>query len=99
MLQSVLLASIVKGQFPIAVGGIVLVVMLLKMRSTDVGQFAFRLLDAAERGAVFGYVLCLVISCAWVMQVRYLKRQFRQEIDRVIAERNAMQARVLGNRI
>ena len=99
MLQSVLLASIEKGQFAVAVLGIVAVVMLLKMQSSDVGRLALQLLDAAGHQAALGYLCAASMLVGWTLHVRYLRRQFVMEIDRVSLERNDAQARCLGSRI
>lgn len=99
MLQSVLLASIERGQFVIAVLGIVAVVMLLKMPSSDVGQLAFKLLEVVQQRAVLGYVLAALMLVGWVFHVRHLRRQLEMELRRVSTERNAAQAKCLGKRI
>ena len=99
MLQSVLLASIEKGQFAVAVLGLVTIVMLLKMPSVEVGRLAFKLLDVVQRAAALGYVLALGILMAWMLHVRHLKRMFERELARVTAERNQAQARCIGGHI
>jgi hypothetical protein len=82
MLQSVLLASIEKGQFVIAILGIVAVVMLLKMRSADVAQLALRVLDVVQSRSFFGYVFGLAALMGWRVHVRWLKHSYELKLDR-----------------
>jgi len=99
MLQTVLLASIEKGQFAVAVLSVIIVVMLLKMPSADVGQLAFKLLDSVQKAAALGYGLAVAVLIAWMLHARALRRMFDRELARVTEERNLAQARCLSSHI
>jgi hypothetical protein len=98
-LRDILIASISKGQFPMVLCATVVLVIVLRMPPEDVSGLAFRILDAAERRAIGGYVLAAILLVAWIIHARYQRKQFRIEFDRISSERNDAQARVLGNRV
>lgn len=77
----------------------VVLVIVLRMPPEDVSGLAFRILDAAERRAIGGYVLAAILLVAWIIHARYQRKQFRIEFERISSERNDAQARVLGNRV
>lgn len=97
--RDVLIASIAKGQFPVAIGGMVAISIVWRMPPADVSQFAFRLLDAAERRVIVGYLIAGVLVAAWFIHARYQRKQFEKELARVISERNSAQSQALGTRV
>jgi hypothetical protein len=99
MLRDVLVASLNKGQFLVAVCALVLIVMILKMPSQDIGRLVLRLLDAAETRYVLGYFLAGVFLVGWFVHARYQRREIAREIERLTGERNRLQSQVLGHRV
>lgn len=97
MLRDVLIASINKGQFPIALLAIIAVVMLMRMPPEDIGKLVLRLLDAAERRWVVGYALCAVTALGWFFHARFQRRVIDGEVARVCDERTRLQQQALGN--
>jgi hypothetical protein len=99
MLRDVLVASLNKGQFLIALNGLILIVLILKMPSADVGRLVFRLLDVTEAHYLLGYILAVVSLLGWFSHSKYQRRMITQELGRLSGERNRLQAQALGNRI
>jgi hypothetical protein len=99
MLRDVLVASLNKGQFLVALNGLILIVLILKMPSADVGRLVLRLLDLAEAHYLLGYILAVVSLLCWFGHSKYQRRMITQELDRLSGERNRLQAQALGNRI
>lgn len=95
-LRDVLIASINKGQFPLAVLGLVLLTLILKMPPADVSKRVFRLVDGVERGSLLGYLLSLLLLGGWYIHARYQRRVIAEELDRMAAERNTLQSKNLG---
>jgi hypothetical protein len=96
MLRDVLVASMNKGQFPIAALSLVFIIMVIKMPSSDVAKLVFRLLDGAEATRAAGWILFLLTVAAWYMHSRMLRRRCAMELGRVTSERNRLQRTTLG---
>jgi hypothetical protein len=99
MLRDVLVASLNKGQFLVALNGLILIVLILKMPSVDVGKLVFRLLDAAEARYILGYILAGVSLLGWFVHSKYQRREIARELERLSGERNRLQSQALGNRV
>jgi hypothetical protein len=99
MLRDVLIASINKGQFPLAILGIVVVAMLLKMPGADVSRLVFDLLAGLKDGALLGYVIAGFALTGWFLHARWQRRVMTQEVNRVADERTKLQAQQLGESV
>lgn len=99
VLRDVLIASMNKGQFPVFILGIIVLVAILKMPPADVSKLMFRVLDAAERRWLLGYALSVVLALGWFFHARSQRRLITGEMSRVAEERNRLQGKVLGDRI
>lgn len=99
MLRDVLVTSIMRGQVPVTIAGIIVVLMILRMPREDVGELTFRVIDAVERRWVAGYVLAALFLVGWCLHARYQRKAIAAEMDRLSAERTELQHRVLGSKI
>jgi hypothetical protein len=97
MLRDVLIASMNKGQFPLALSALIFVVLILKMPQQDVSTLVFRLLDAAEAKKLLGWILAVIMVAIWYLHTRSLRRWCAAELERVSGERNSLQRKTLGN--
>lgn len=91
MLRDVLVASINKGQFPIAVVSLIAMSLIWRMPQSDVGTLVFRIIDDLEDGSLFGYLLAGALAGGWFVHARYQRRVITSEIDRVSQERDHLQ--------
>ncbi len=94
-----LIASINKGQFPIAAVSLIFIVALIKMPQGDVTKVMLRFLELAENGAIAGYILAAAILGGWFFHARFQRRKFMQEMERLSSERTRLQTTALGGRI
>jgi hypothetical protein len=99
MLRDVLIASISKGQFPVASVVLILMVAMLRMPPEDVSELMFRLLEAAERSWVSGYLLAAALLVGWIYHARHQRRRMTQDMERISAELSALQAQVLATSV
>jgi hypothetical protein len=97
MLRDVLIASMNKGQFPLALGALIFVILILKMPQKDVSTLVFRLLDGAEARELLGWVSMVIMVVVWYLHTRSLRRWCAAELDRISNERNSLQRKSLGN--
>lgn len=98
-LRDVLVASIIKGQFPAALIAIVVLSMIWKMSPVDVSKLVFRLLDVAEEKGLVGYAAFVLCVFGWCFHARYQRRLIAREMQRIGRERNQLRARELGEKL
>ena len=99
MLRDVLVASIEKGQFPVALSGFLLIVMFWRMPSEDVTKLLFHVFDLLERGQLLGYVLAMCVALGWFSHARFQRSAIADEMQRISEQRTSLQAQVLGHRV
>lgn len=96
MLRDVLVASINKGQFPAAILGLVLIVLLLRYPAQELPELVFQFLDRLADLSLLGYVLAAVLGLGWFVHARWQRRMLGGEIDRLAKERTIWQSKHLG---
>lgn len=96
LLRDVLVASLNKGQFPFAMVGIIAIVLIWRMPKEVAGALATDLLGRVADGSILGYIFALVLGGGWLVHAQSLRRQCRDEMERISAERNLWQKRALG---
>lgn len=95
-IRDVLIESMRRGQFPTALVGLIVIVILIKMPGEDVSTLAFKVLDHFEKGVLVGWGLWIVTIVAWAIHGRYQRRTIAGEMMRIAEERNRLQERGLG---
>jgi len=99
MLRDVLTVSMSKGQFPLALCGVIIVVVLVRMPSGDVSKLAFAVLAGIKSTYLLGYVLWLGCVMGWFFHVRWQRTVIRGEMQRISGERNKLQDKAAGRHL
>src|SRR5215469_15558390 len=99
MLRDVLVASLNRGQFPMAVMGLIVVIAVCRMPAPDLSRLVFRLVDAAEAREYGGYVLAVAIALAWALHSKRQRREIAAEIRRLSEQRSRPQQMSLDARV
>src|SRR5687768_10060257 len=92
MTRDVFVASLNKGQFPVALAGFIFWTMILRMPKEDVSRLTFEIFKDLKAGYLVGYVLAVLLAFAWFFHSKRLRRITAQELQRVTAERNRLQS-------
>jgi hypothetical protein len=96
MVRDVLVASLNKGQFPLACCFVLAIVISVRMPEGDLSKLAWRLLDDLESGKVLGYALFVLALLGWYGHSRFLRKMASDEMNRVTRERNRLQEKAIG---
>ncbi|WP_129781447.1 hypothetical protein [Peristeroidobacter soli] len=80
--RDILIASINKGQFPLAIFWLIAMSLIWRIPPEDVSRLVFRIVDGLERWALLGYLLALVVTGGWFVHVRSLRRVISLELSR-----------------
>lgn len=91
MLRDVLIASMSKGQFPLALLALIFVVMILKMPQADVSKLVFEIFQLLKQGYYVGYALSALTIGGWFMHARWQRRVIDSEMARIAQERDRYQ--------
>jgi hypothetical protein len=99
MLREVLIASMNKGQFPIAILGIVIVSFIWRIPSETVAKIAERAVDLVAAGWLAGYALSVFLLAGWFFHAKWQRKIINAEMKRLAAERTALQESALGRKL
>jgi hypothetical protein len=99
MVRDVLIASMNKGQFPLALFGMILVVLIWSMPPADVSLLVFQVIDDLKRGYLFGYALAAGTASGWFVHAKFQRRVITEEMRRIGNERSSLQKRELGAKV
>ena len=99
MLRDVLVASMNKGQFPLAIVGLIIITIIWRMPSESVGKLAFEVVEEMKNGYLIGYVVAFVAIIGWFFHAKAQRRWAATEIKRVTAERTKVQEEKMGTKL
>jgi hypothetical protein len=94
-IRDVLVASINKGQLPIAGIVLFLIILAVKMPSEQAGKLLFELLGLFVKGYLLGYFLFAASVLGWFIHVKIQRRTFKREIARAGDEKTKLQEKLL----
>ena len=98
--RDVLMASMKTGQFPLALGGLIFIIIVIRMPSADVSKLMFDILSKVEPGgSLFGIPLSGGCLTGWFIHVRWQRKKFAGELERMAKVRNQVQEAKLGEKL
>ena len=95
-MRDVLVASIYRGQFPLALLGLISLAIILKMPADDLTAVVFHFLDLLSRHELLGYLFAGLCAIGWLLHARLQRRWIGEERRRRSNERAAMKAVIVG---
>ncbi|MDQ1164621.1 hypothetical protein [Flavobacterium sp. SORGH_AS_0622] len=93
--RDVLVASLNKGQFPVAFVLIILGIIFWRMPEKELSVFVFNLLDRFENNYILGWFFFLVSLFGWYFHNRYVVKVHRIEMERNTSEKVDLQNKLL----
>ena len=96
MMSEVLVASMNKGQFPLAGILLLFITIVCRMPPADVSKLAFQILDYVANGAILGYFLSGFFGFGWFFHARWQRKMIADELERVGREKSLLQTKVLS---
>jgi integral membrane sensor domain MASE1 len=76
-----------KGQFPLAIIGLIVMSLIWRMPPEDISALVFRIVDGSARGALLGYFFALIAMAGWYLHARHQRRVIAAALERVAAKR------------
>lgn len=96
-LRDVLVASINKGQFPLAVFALISGLLIFKMPPEDVSKLVFEVLDMLHRWELAGYFLSFFGFGGWFIHAKWQRQIITNEMRRLSSERTTVQGSKIGS--
>jgi len=98
-IRDVLIASMKKGQFPLALLGLLLITMVARMPPADVSRLVFEIFAGLRNGCLVGYALAGVLVIGWRLHAKWQRSSIQSEMERLSDFRNDVQKQELGDRV
>lgn len=95
MMRDVLVASMNKGQFPLALFAIFMLVWLWRLPQEVLSELTLRALTSAGIYHVGGYVMTILLALGWFFHSKHQRRSTTAEISRLSTERSDLQQQLL----
>lgn len=96
--RDILVASLNKGQFPIAVVLVIFVVIFWRLPATDLKGILVDFLNRFENNYIFGWALFIITLFGWYFHSRYVRKVHLNEINRIIQEKQDLQQILLNKK-
>ena len=94
--RDILVASLNKGQFPIAVVLVIFVVIFWRLPPTDLKSILVDFLNRFENNYILGWALFIVTLFGWYFHNRYVRKVHSNEINRILQEKKDLQELLLN---
>jgi len=91
-------AAISKGQLPILVVGLIILIPLYKVDGIAADRILTKTLALMENGHLFSWVGNIALILGWMAHGRFQRKTFTDEITRISEERNRLQSK-LDNKV
>jgi hypothetical protein len=95
MLRDVLVAAIDRGQFPVAVIAIALIVSIMWIPHDEWATIVKDTLQSLREGALLGYLLSVAIATGWWCHVHLIRKRHSEKIMKIESEVDRFKSRCL----
>ena len=99
MIRDVLIASMNKGVFPVALISGITALIIIKIPDKSIAVLVNRIIDNLINLKLAAYFLLVVVFIAWRVHTKVQRKTFTGEIDRLAKERTALQKQLSNKKI
>ena len=99
MFSNIFVAAINKGQLPVAILGLLLVIWSVRIPATDLSAFISKIIENLKSGYLLGYFLFIMALACWFFFNKRLRRQAYNEQERIGLEKSELQAAALPGKV
>ena len=78
MMRDVLVASIYKGQLPLACGFFIILIFILKLGSDNLFELAKSIILDLKSGYMIGYFFCFIAIMRWIIHSTWQRKNLNQ---------------------
>lgn len=99
MVRDVAVAALNRGQFPLALVAAVMMLIIWRMPSEDVGKLGLQIFSDLRSGYLVGYVIAFLAIGGWFFHAKAQRRAISTEMRRLTVERNKLQESKIGAKL
>lgn len=93
-IRDIMIASINKGQFPMAMVGLIVIIALIRMPSEAVATLMTQFIEELVSLRIAGWSISVIITFSWYRHAKKLRRVYTKEVDRIAEEKNELQQKL-----
>ena len=98
-LRDVFVASINKGQFPLAILALILSIYALRVPPDVLAEHGREVLRGLQNGYLVGYAFWISTVAGWYLTAKSLRRKHYDELIRIAGEKKELQKQQLGSKV
>ena len=98
-IRDVLIASLNRGQFPLAIFAVILGLIIWRMPEARVADLADEILRLLATGSLLGYILAFALVVSWTVHARSQRRTYENEMRRMSYEKKRLQRKLTDTNI
>lgn len=96
--RDTVIASMNRGQLPVLGGMFIFALIIWKMPEQDVSKLAFMILENIKKFQLIAYPLLIIVTLLYFYHVRFMRKDFSRELERIGKEKSALQSSLSGNK-
>jgi hypothetical protein len=98
MMRDVLVASLNKGQFPIAILGLIIVIWLIRLPADELSILTHNTFVLFKTYYFGGYIASVSLALGWFFHSKRQRRLHTEEVTRLSSQRTDWQQKALENK-
>ena len=98
-ISMVFVASINKGQLPVAILGAILITYCWRVSPETLTEHGRSIINGLYSGYLIGYLLGILAIGGWYLHAKALRRSHFEELGRVAGEKTELQKKQLGPKV
>ena len=99
MIRDIGVTSLNKGQFPLAMFGSIIIILMLKLPPSDASKLVFTIVDLFKTMHLMGWTLSFIFIIGWYLNTRKLRKLHSSEMLRISKEKKELQESILGQQL
>jgi hypothetical protein len=99
MIRDIFVTSMNKGQFPVMVVGIIIIILVIKLPSNEAYNLLHEILLLFEKWHILGWILSLLFLVGWLFNVRRIRKIHSSEMDRVSNNKRDLQGKLVNKNL
>ena len=99
MVRDVSIASMNKGQFPLAIVGVIFIISISKLSEENTAKLILKLVDSFVNLHLLGWFLFIMSLFGWFLTAKLLRKSHSDEIKRIAEHKTELQQKVLNKKL
>ncbi len=99
MIRDIGVASLNKGQFPFALVGTFVIIVLVRLPAEELSKLVFEIFESFKSFHLMGWFLFASSVLSWYLNAKHLRKIHTNEMNRVSDEKKNLQKQLTGENL